>query len=414
MKKKISKRAKRISRELSKELDRETKPRTKILQPTMSKTDLLLQCSWWVGKEVPIEEDGGGPEARFGSAFHAVIAWMLLRWLTRPAPHAVATIIKERQLTLQIMKAAKKYCVDPGQLRERVVTSFETLTAWLRDNEYGIDFTKGKFEIEQAYALLRAGTDPNTFRFAHKIDLPDDDHHYDVDNDEFPGTGDLSILMTFDAPALDPVLLIIDHKTGELPSVELSGQLESLALAVRTEITRAPTVIVAINHAPREGGLCTVYSVAKSIDQIDHHAEQIGKAFERIGDGSMRPGPGCQYCDALRICPTQTHALVQLRASKAVTASNVGEIHQRLQQYRKTFAQIDDQITADIKRVIRESGPQERPDGGTTRLEKRSRRELSMASIKRALGEVAGAKEIQRLDKLGVIEAREAEYLIGD
>src|ERR1700747_1671687 len=320
MKRSIKAASKKLAAELAKP---EPKPRTRILQPTMSKTDLLLACQWPWGKEVPIGPSS--PEADFGSAFHEVIAWCL----KHPEPKRLLEAIKTRkEFTLAIVRAAQKWKIDPGHLRERVTTAFPVLWQWLREeNPYGIDFTKGEMVVEQACAVAvhRYQTKTAAFKTAAFSAPPlgpaDVDHVYqDVGDNELPGTSDLII-------NAGDTCLILDHKTGELPPVDGNGQLASLALVT---VFGSPTrrIITAIFHAPREGGPATVYSSEVTRDYLSEHVDRLAYAFDRIGDGSLRPGPHCRYCPALMICPTQTHALVALRRSRqSLTHETVGAAH---------------------------------------------------------------------------------------
>ena len=46
------------------------------IQPTASRTDLLLECQYAFGKDVEVYDPPGEP-ARYGSAFHFVLADLL-------------------------------------------------------------------------------------------------------------------------------------------------------------------------------------------------------------------------------------------------------------------------------------------------------------------------------------------------
>ena len=60
------------------------------IQPTASRTDLLLECQYAFGKDVEVYDPPGEP-ARYGSAFHFVLADLLTGWSLEVAGAALSS-----------------------------------------------------------------------------------------------------------------------------------------------------------------------------------------------------------------------------------------------------------------------------------------------------------------------------------
>jgi hypothetical protein len=167
-------------------------------------------------------------------------------------------------------------------------------------------------------------------------------------------------------------------------------------------------VNVGIIHAPRNGGT-SIQTHALKGSVLDEHRRALKRALTRVGDGSLRPGGHCVslYCPALRVCPSQTNALVALKAPGALSHGRVGEIHQTMQLYDRHV----EQLKAEMRAWVREHGPGVRPDGQLVVLKSKTRESLSKTSITEALGAKEAERVIDILAKGGCVKTVEFEEL---
>jgi len=178
-----------------------------------------------------------------------------------------------------------------------------------------------------------------------------------------------------------------------------SGQLRTLALAL-SHIMKVTRIVVAYFHAPA-GGLPEVYADEITFKDLAAHRAALNAAMAHVGTGWLRPGPWCGTCPALSACPTQTSTLVALKRSTGpLTAERVGAILETTAQYDK----LRDMLRDEARGWIRKNGPAVTPSGSVYELVEKDVTNLSQASIVRALGELKGRKEIERLKRLGAIE----------
>jgi hypothetical protein len=350
----------------------------RLIVPTMSKTDDLLLCQWPYGKYAPRGEST--LPARFGTAVHEGMAARL------------------RGDRVEIEAIAATNGVDADKVMARINSAFPELQRWLDGkNPWKINFGRWQQYVEKSYALDMKTTKART------IENPTADEHLYLDAKpyELPGTAD------FVAVKRGSLALILDHKTGyDVPEPSRSGQLKTLALAV-CRLYGAKEAIVGFVHAP-DTGMTTIY--ADKLDAVDlaSHWIDLKAAWGRIDDGSLTPSKACNYCPAFAICPAQKNALVALkRGGGALTAEKVGAIHQALGVYER----LAETMRAQMKGYVKIHGEVERPDGKVLALIPRTKRNLSEASIRRALGPLKGAREIARLEKLGCVDISEYEEL---
>jgi hypothetical protein len=86
---------------------------------------------------------------------------------------------------------------------------------------------------------------------------------------------------------------------------------------------------------------------------------------------------------------------------------DLGEFHMLYQEMNRVSRRAGEEMKARVK-----AGEiHYRPDGALLAIRKKTVRNLSMASIKRALGEARGEKLISSLVKKGCVETREQEEL---
>jgi hypothetical protein len=361
----------------------------RLVRPTMSKTDLLFQCSYPWGKQVHPEIVG--EPARFGSAFHSVLERTLLK------------------LPPNVKEFAKKWEVDPAALKDRLDAALPVLTKWLHgENMWGLDFTKGQIDTEVTAALNMAGG-PTRFLpggpgFAH--DYPE------ALEEEFPGTADLVSLGAGGSMHLQPkgakVLLVLDHKSGFNVAADWqprtpaqNGQLRSLATAF-ADLYDPDLVIVAFFHAPLDG-LPIVMADELSASDLTQHRAELQKAWKRLGNGWLHPGEWCAHCPAWSACPTNTTSLTELkRAGGPLTSLRVGAIHQAMGEYNR----MADRLREEIRAWVASNGIGERPDGQTVEIVEKMVERLSKSSIITALGPEKGNAMLDQLRGCGALAER--------
>jgi Protein of unknown function (DUF2800) len=365
---------------------------------TMSNSALLSKCTYPFAEDVTWEREESSEAASYGSAFHEVIASV--------KPNAVAV-------------AAKKWGVNASELKEHTDEAGKCLDAWVRGgNEWRLDLGRRVPLIE---ASLAYDCNRNTTRFC---DAPTEDGHEYLDRrkGEIVGTGDLIFLPTKKINTL----IALDHKTGfNADAPDKSDQLLTIACACcdLPDVPEPDRVILAIHHAPRRG-IPTVYATEVSADRLEEHRQLLRKQLQRIGDGSMTPGKHCTslYCPARFTCPTRdadllkaaSNLLPQINEAADLAfvangnnslskAEQLGKIHQLCETYDALRARLRELI----KEGLTEIGHGVRPDGRLVELQTKSVERLSKASVERALGRLAGGRELARLRKLGCLETRD-------
>ena len=363
-----------------------------VVEPTASKTDRFLGCSFPWGK--PQTDNEVGEPARFGSAFHAVLESRLKRKRGRDA----ATTLKT---------TAAKFDVDAKAVGERVEAALPILRAWLGgENPWRINFQVKTWRLsyEETIAYnIETGE-------ARRCDPPTSDtHEYrDRQTHEIPGAIDLLGVGMYRQRSY---VLVLDHKSGfDVGSPMESGQLKTLALAA-TRLYEADFAIIAFMHAPA-GMTPTVYADTLDSDDLNRHADALKEAESRRDSGFIRPDFYCRYCQTFSACPVNQPALIELRNGKQLqTAEDVGAAHQKLSEMKKRFESMADVIDAEIRAWIRQNGEAIRPDGRPVDFVSRPFTNLSQASIIRALGQLEGGRMIEKLKKLGCIESGERKEL---
>ena len=241
---------------------------------------------------------------KYGSAFHELVA------------SSLESGVPPKLSLGALPNIAEKFEVDAQELREHTQDAYLTLLDWLGGrNAWSMNLLpapkQGAIIVEKAIAY---NTVTGTARLAPPVD---ENHVYrDVTDDEHPGTVDLAInLRAYPAKRIPArfrkAVIILDHKTGmSFDPPRESAQLKSLAVAF-ARLWGCDRAIVAINHAPR-GGIPAVFADELTPDELEEHARLLGPAFQRIGDGSLRPGPECGYCAGNTTCPAYGGSLAAL------------------------------------------------------------------------------------------------------
>lgn len=371
--------------------ENDARVKLRVLQPSASSAGLLLACQWpWFRplSSVPMEKGSvwqpkraNSPEAAYGLAIHELLA---------------SKIIGRKISTRRI--AAKYSIEDVPALKAHAREATEALVRWMKSgNPWGFDLTKGLARTEFAVAY-------NVLKSSARITRPptEDTHEYrNIKQSELPGTADL-VLDSFPPEYIAggcPEIIVIDHKTGDgwdLPRD--NKQLLTLAVAHVARVG-ARTAAVGIFHTPMELA-STMYVDELSSEQLAAHRNALRVAWRNIGTGMLRPGGHCGDCQAIALCPAQAGAITQVETSLAMTPARVGEIHQKLAAFRKA----EEALTREVQAYIRVHGAVPRPDGKWAVLREVQRENISLKSIRDALGLVEGEKLINELRARGAVK----------
>jgi hypothetical protein len=367
-----------------------------VFQPSMSKSEQLLNCAYpWrkkVARQTPTFE------MHYGSGFHEAMASLL------PSP--------PRKIDL-VQLAAKWQLDDTDDFISHVKHALERLIAWLRaDNQWKFDFVKhaqAKFETAVAYDVMK--------RTARTIPPPSIDTHeyFGLADTELPGTTD----MVIDKIDIDekkakklgiPDVIVLDHKTGDYCDLPLeSSQLKSLVQATTVRI-KAKRPAGAIFHTPRDGSGGWIYADDFEKPMLKQHAIALKEAWQQIGSGTLKPGPYCTDCKAITFCPAHTSALVQLRTATgtALTKERIGDIHQTIAFWNAFAEKVDREV---IRPWIKKNGAAVRPDGKVVDFTTKEVERISKNAVIEAEGAAAAEKVFIEWRKKGWLKKKPQEEL---
>lgn len=383
------------------------------LQPSASRAEILSNCAFAFGKDV--DETASEP-ARYGSAWHEIQASLILGKKVSSTAYA---------------KAAARWGVSAAlaELVPHVKAGFDTLSQWLRSNEYRLDFTKSsKTIVEKAVALrpLVAG---------REIEPHDEDHRYHgLVEGELPGTLD------YLSEGLNRPLVMLDHKTGmeDFSRPDEKHQLLALGAAVM-RWRGAKEMILGVLHAPRRG-MPKVYSEKVKLSELKDFETKLGQGLSRIGDGSMRPGPWCKWCPARSICPAQDAELLSKAddvltgltaaggalSTQGVSANDVsivkvkpilglsrerqlGHLYDVIRLGQRMIERCRDEIKKEI--IANPTLLPPTAEGEYLIIREFEKESLGKSSIVAALGKVAGERMIEKLRQAGAIKKTKVQQL---
>jgi hypothetical protein len=380
------------------------------LQPSMSRSEIVeAGCGFPFGKTY--DQDEASEAARYGSAFHTLLAESIIPTTRTPA-----------QLKAFRAKALAHWGVAQftDEIIAHVAASKKELDEWLHRNPFDIDWsTSGEVQVERALALLPG-------KAARTIAPHDEEHRYhDLVEGELPGTLDY-------VNKHPKMLLLLDHKSGEEDfSCPLEKpQLLALAAAVMRTYNRKEAV-VGVLHARRRG-MPKVYADKVTLKELAPFEKRLEKGLSRIGDGSLKPGPHCKWCPVREMCPAQDAELLSKAgdvltgltaaggalSADGLTANDVsivkapiggltlerklGHLYDVVRMGRK----LADRASAEIKKAIladRNLLPIT-PQGEYLIIREFEKESISKDSIVKALGKVAGERELEKLRKAGAIK----------
>lgn len=372
------------------------------LQPSASKTDLLLQCARPWDSEVEINREPPRYEARYGSAFHLGMAQRASGFT--PSDEAYASYLY-------------KYDCPDGEvetlaLKAHVEESWDLLEKWLAgENPWETKFVIEGVEKSLAYDPAARTDRPCRFE--------EEGHHYDLEQGEIGLTYDILFRGVINNVEVWGVL---DHKTGKWEDYSTPSriaQLRTLALATDAEI------VAVLDSVP--GGFPAIYAElwdSHSSHLREDHRKALIRAMSRMGDGSMRPGPECKFCPARGDCPargveilTNAAALVDVASAQLVkpppqglTLSEQVEMAGRLHLFLAEFDRLAKLGRAELRATVEEAlklGVEcIRPDGKTVKFVNKTSERLSKKSILLALGAEKGEELLEYLRKVGALEEK--------
>jgi hypothetical protein len=359
------------------------------LQTTASKTALLLQCSRPFAEDVALSRESGAA-ANYGSAFHGA-----LEAVVRRAERCEAEMLKKWAVSDATVE----------ELRAHVDQAYTVLLKWCNgDNPFGAKFSVTDTEKHLATKIRRAPGGSYASSYAYSVasrecDFDEATHHYDLRKGEMGGTFDLLLRCE------DGRLCVLDYKTGDWGNFMHPSELPQM----RTLALQTSSELVAILHTPRNLP-AVVYAEEISAETLSQHIRALSAARRRIGDGSLRPGFDCKYCEAKDSCPAKdgellerSGALIQGSLSALLPAGaltkqiDLGRFHMLLGELDK----LQKRAREEMKQEVAAGAVIERPDGKVLVLEEREYERLSKASILEALGKKEGEKMLESLRKKG-------------
>jgi hypothetical protein len=389
------------------------------LQPSASRTALLLLCPRPFDPEIEADPDVAGEPARYGSAFHFLIAACLRSSSKKPLEKAAA-------YAREVDRAAREYDVKGTvhELAGHVKGSVKVLRNWLDREKLQVA------EVERAYAIKPKG---DGHWMARTIPPHDEDHRYDIKGGELPGTIDLIAVSSNHSRAV-----VVDHKTGGedhgFARPASMSQMRTLGLVCGPPNVERPDIEVGIFHADRRG-LPIVYAEPYETSDQRSHTVELHQALSRIGSGFLRPGTHCARCPARITCPAHAADLLSESAAALVsTASSFaaepidprgllaplgGNVSLEvragaLYELLKKFRALEKAGSEEIKRLVRSGAVIETREGKVLTLQTQSYETLSKKSVLEALGKIAGEKELKRLREKGAIREATREMLVGE
>lgn len=402
------------------------------LQPSMSRTGLLLECSFPFGQVVSTAASSDDA-ADYGSCFHELLAGIITNDWVLPSTSAIENV-------------AKRWGLDEtaaAELAPHLGEASVTLRRWLEGaNPFRVNFLiKGaRVLVEQAYALRNEPPKGirHYWRARARLTSPptQNGHVYeDLRPGELAGTADLVIVPPRRTRSIP--LLVLDHKTSvveEFYEPLKKPQLLSLARAVSlAHVTPPAGVAVGVLHARRRG-LSAVYADVAPKELLEEHASQVFSKMSRIGDGTMRPGPWCvsERCPAREVCPARHGQLLEkssglltgliefaqagnpvaLAPAPAPAAGlsrekKLGALYAVVQQAEK----LAEASRKEIRNEVLAGALPELPGGGVLTIRKYPKENLSKASILRAYGKLEGERLLAKLRTQGAIESSEVVTL---
>ena len=387
------------------------------VQPSASRTELLLACPRPFEEDTKADDDLPGEAARYGSAFHQVIAACLHSGSKGKKP-----LERTARYAKEVDRAVDAFDVKDArsELAGHVKGSVKVLRNWLEREKLHVA------EIEVAYAVRpqRGG------KWAVRSIPPfDADHRYKVDADEVPCTIDLVVRSSNRRR-----VVVIDHKTGawgdpgEFALPARIPQMRTLGLVPQGK----GEVELGVFHADRLG-LPAMYAEPYERAEQKRHVVALHAALARIGHGFLRPGDQCKNCKAKTTCPAKAAELLGEGTAVLVESTNklaiepvdpqgllippedgltveerAGVIYDLLKRFRK----VEKAASEEIKRLVRSGAVIETREGKVLAIQRQRYETVSKKSILAAFGEAKGDKELRRLRAAGALHETTRELIV--
>lgn len=346
------------------------------IQPTASKTDLLLQCARPFSEGVEIEAREPGEAALYGTAIHKELESLALG----------ASLDSVSEHARQAWGALQRFLEG--------------------ENPWGETFKIVRAEIHQAWkpgGAVRNG-----------VAFDEGAHTYHLRPGEIGGTPDLVLLSD------KGHFVVLDYKTGagiagDWANNPRTGQLLTLFGMSIGGRNRGGDGGVAILHTPK-GGIPVVYCKPVTEMELKRHTARLKVAMSRVDDGSLRPGPECKYCPARVGCPAKDGEL--LKSAGALVRKVVGSegLRDRVDPgaFHALLTELDKLIAtarARFKEEVREGTVIERPDGKVLQIVTREVERVSKKKVLEVLGKKEGERELSRWRDIGVLTKEIEERL---
>lgn len=360
------------------------------LQPTASKSELLIGCARPFSPETDTPHEEPGYAAKYGSALHELLYLGLGGKLSKQLAGDIAV----------------KWGLDFDSCNElwpHAARAVVVLNEWLSGhNPWGARYMVTGAEKHLA---IKVGVHGVTSR---ETAFDEATHTYELASREIGGTYDL--LLEAPNPGVAPKRVVLDYKTGsgfydDYQRPSRLPQMRTLALATGA-------AAVAVLHTPRDAP-SVVYTEEIGEPILAHHAKLLRAAMRRIGDGSMRPDGYCKYCPARAGCPAfdgellkSAGALVQTVVAHPL-AENVdpGQFHMLLTE----MSRLVDRGREALKARVKQGEIIQRPDGRVLVMRPRAGYEsASKSGFERQLGKAAAEKLMTKLRKMGALEQVES------
>jgi hypothetical protein len=348
------------------------------IQPTASKSDLLLNCQYPFDPALDLgEPEPPGEVAEYGTDFH----WKLHAALQGATP--ADNHVKGSLSIIQGFMAG--------------------------ENPWGYKFEATSMETPLALRIKALGPARVTWA-ARQVDFSAEGHSYSLAPGDIGGTADLVLDRVPSGGKVAGAFRVVwDHKTGsgeDYTQPAKKGQMLTLALATDADA-------VAILHTPR-GSIPAVYADPVSPVRLKEHAFKLDAALKRIGDGSLRPGPWCKWCPARPVCPTNNADLAKagrdlvkvFGGDKLLAEIDLGKVHQLLPAADKLF----EQLRAELKERVRAGEVIQRPDGKTLEIQTvTAERVVGKADLFKAFAPLGGEAKAR---ELGLVKSSVQERLV--
>jgi hypothetical protein len=357
-------------------------PTSRLVQGSMSKTDLLLLCQYWASWMITLPKPSAVAPypLRFGSAHHKTQE-IHLESRGKKVPNLPAI--------------AKKYDVELQRLE----------SYYIRARDFIDDLIKKNWPRAKLYFVeSKLAYDPFTDKTRFLSSTKERDYSQRLPN-EFPGTGDLVVV-----PDNEDFFVTFDWKTGNsVYNAQYNGQLASVSLAISRHIKRYKAVVYIVRI---DDEFIEPYPGSLDKELLEAHRKKLMTAISsaRSASPSMRPGAHCHelYCPAISVCPAHAGPMaLRDEMHGALEPERKALLFERFKAAEKMLQWMNEWF----KEEIRRNGPFQRENGKWAVLRPDHKEYLSKASIVRALGRVDGEELISQLRERGCIDESDGEKI---